>query len=204
MDDNYAKIVHDNLNRLYENLPQDLAQSLPGIRKGDRFIFNAFGEECQIQPDRITLGGIPQTGALGILISLYALHARLEPCQLEPLKAYREFPHSMPYTGAFVTRTEQILVPHVPSIETHVKRILETFRGQDASPIVKGDFSFFVRPLPKITLCYIFYRADDEFPASVTCLFSHNAFVFLPIDALADIGEYTSRKILNLLEEAAL
>ena len=89
-------------------------------------------------------------------------------------------------------------------IETHVRRILETFRGQDASPIVKGDFSFFVQPLPKITLCYIFYRADDEFSASVTCLFSHNALAFLPIAALADIGEYTSIKILNLLEKAEL
>jgi hypothetical protein len=49
-------------------------------------------------------------------------------------------------------------------------------------------------------LCYIFYRADEEFPASVTCLFSNNAPDFMPIDGLADVGEYTSKKILALID----
>ena len=46
---------------------------------------------------------------------------------------------------------------------------------------------------------YIFYEADADFPASVTCLFSCNANRFLPMDGLADVGEYTSRKIVALL-----
>jgi len=56
-----------------------------------------------------------------------------------------------------------------------------------------------VYPLPKIALCYIFYEADEDFPASVTCLYSNNASSFLPIDALADVGEYTSKKILTVI-----
>lgn len=40
---------------------------------------------------------------------------------------------------------------------------------------------------------------DEEFPASATCLFSNNALSFLPIDALADIGEYTSKKIIEII-----
>jgi hypothetical protein len=59
--------------------------------------------------------------------------------------------------------------------------------------------AFVVHPLPKIALCYIFYVADDDFPASVTCLYSNNAHHFLPIDALADVGEYTSRRMLTLI-----
>ena len=62
-----------------------------------------------------------------------------------------------------------------------------------------GDFSFVVYPLPKIALCYIFYDPDEDFPASVTCLFSNNARRFLPLDGLADVGEYTSRKILEIV-----
>ena len=57
-----------------------------------------------------------------------------------------------------------------------------------------------VRPLPKIALCYVFYEADEEFPPSVTCLYSHNAHLFMPTDGLADVGEYTSRTILDLLK----
>jgi hypothetical protein len=55
-----------------------------------------------------------------------------------------------------------------------------------------------VRPLPKIFLCYIFYEADEEFPPSATCLYSNNANRFMPVDGLADVGEYTSKRILDL------
>jgi hypothetical protein len=40
---------------------------------------------------------------------------------------------------------------------------------------------------------------DEKLPASATCLFSNNALSFLPIDALADTGEYTSKKIIELI-----
>ena len=40
---------------------------------------------------------------------------------------------------------------------------------------------------------------DEDFPASVTCLYSANAHRFMPTDALADLGEYTSRRILELI-----
>ena len=43
------------------------------------------------------------------------------------------------------------------------------------------------------------YRVSD-FPASATCLYSNNANRFMPTDRLADVGEYTSRKILNLID----
>ena len=45
MTDNYAKIVQDNLDKLYGNLPKDLEKNLPGNRDGKRFVFNAFGEK---------------------------------------------------------------------------------------------------------------------------------------------------------------
>ncbi len=92
MSDNYAKIVKDNLERLYRNLPEDLARALPADQSGGCFVFEAFGERCEIQPDGIFLGDVPQTGVIGILISLYALHARPEPSVLEPFKAFRIFP----------------------------------------------------------------------------------------------------------------
>ncbi len=199
MSDNYAKIVKDNLVRLYRNLPEDLERALPADQSGGRFVFEAFGERCEIQPDGIFLGDVPQTEVIGILISLYALHARAESIMLEPFKAFKDLPNSMPYAGAFVTHTQQILVPYVESIIKAGNRIMEQLRGQKAPASVEGDYSFVVYPLPKIALCYIFYEADDDFPASVTCLYSNNALLFSPIDALADVGEYTSKKILALI-----
>jgi len=199
MSNNYAKIVQVNLKKLYGNLPADLADALPAQKNGDSFLFEAFGETCEIRSDGIFLGEVQQTGVIGILISLYALNAGLETCLVEPLKAFKDLPNSMPYAGAFVTHTQQILVPHVEKIQISAERIIETMKGCKTPSNVGGDFSFMVYPLPKIALCYIFYEADEDFPASVTCLYSNNAISFLPIDGLADVGEYTSKKILTVI-----
>ena len=200
MTDNYAKIVQDNLDQLYSNLPEDLAKNLPGEQDGERFIFDAFGEKCVIEPKRITLGEEEHSSVFGILISLYALNACSDTCVASPLKSFKELPDSMPYVGAFRTHTEQLLVPHVAKIKEAIQNITITLKGEKAPSEAGGDFSFIVYPLPKIALCYIFYEADDDFPASVTCLYSNNANQFMPIDGLADVGEYTSKKILTLID----
>lgn len=199
MSNNYEKIVRDNLKKIYEQPVIELVRALPGDLSGDCLIFESFGATCEIRPDGIWVGGERQDGVIGILISLYALHVRPEPMVLEPFKAFKDFPNSMPYAGAFVTHTQQILVPVVDRIIEAGERIMGRFRGQKASAGVGGDYSFVVYPLPKVALCYIFYEPDDDFPASVTCLFSNNANTFLPIDGLADVGEYTSRIILELI-----
>ena len=200
MTDNYQKIVHQNLKKLYNPLPPGLAGALPSEREDDCFIFEAFGKQCRIRSDGISLDNSDDIGVLGILISLYALQADPQLQKLEPLKSFRDFPNSMPYVGAFATHTEKILIPHVEKIEKAQIHIMEALQGRGATDLAGGDFSFLVRPLPKISLCYIFYHADEEFPASVTCLYSNNAPTFLPLDALADVGEYTSRTILTLLD----
>ena len=196
---NYTKIIRDNLQRIYQRRSQDLAEALPAVQNNDRFVFKAFGERCEITPNDISVKGRPETGVPGILISLYALHVRPGPQILQPLQSFKDFPNCMPYVSAFTTHTESILLPHVIQIETARDRILQVLDGEDAADVGSGDVSFLVRPLPKISLCYIIYHADEDFPASVTCLFSNNALDFMPIDGLADVGEYTSKKILELI-----
>jgi hypothetical protein len=202
MTDNYARIVHSNLERLYLNLPPDLARKLSARQSGECFEFDAFGAKCEIRPDGILLDTERQDGPVGILLSLYALGAQSELCLPEPFKAFKDFPDSMPYVGAFSSHTEQILLPHVERIEQCCPRIMEALHGGEVPGRMGGDFSFVVHPLPKIALCYIFYEADEDFPASATCLYSNNALSFLPIDGLADVGEYTSKKIIDIVVHA--
>ncbi|CAB1064853.1 hypothetical protein D1BOALGB6SA_9650 [Olavius sp. associated proteobacterium Delta 1] len=202
--DNYGKIIKDNLARLYKNRPDHLAQLLPGKYQNEQLIFKAFGSTCRIGTGGITVGDKTESGVIGILISLYALHAKAEPCIPTPFKAYREIPNSMPYAGAFASHTEQILIPHIDKIEDNRDLIFEILNGETGTGSEGGDFSFVVRPFPKVQLNYIFYRADDDFPASATCLFSNNALSFLPVDALADTGEYTSRKIIDIISSRLL
>jgi len=198
--DNYAKLAKDNLERLYVDLPKDLDKHLPAKKDGKTYAFDAFGQSCVIAPEGIALDGVEPPGVIGILLSLYALNGSPEQPILEPLKAFKEFPDSAPYVGAFASHTEQILVPAVNRIKSKTGTIVKRLSGQDAPKSVSGDFAFVVRPLPKIFLCYIFYEADEDFPPSVTCLFSSNANRFMPMDGLADVGEYTSKVILDVIK----
>ena len=196
---NYENIIKSNLQRLYSHLPADLADRLPATQAGDGFLFQAFGESCRIAPDKIKIGDKSETGPAGIVISLYALQVTNSTCQLAPFKAFREIPDSMPYVGAFASNTESVLLEHIDTIARASGRVIAQFNGSQEAQPDTGDFSLILYPLPKIALNYICYRADDEFPAAVTCLFSSNAPEFLTTDALADTGEYTSKKILNML-----
>ena len=200
MPEKYAKIISDNLDQLFNDQTRELIQCLPAKKAGDSYSFKAFGETCRISPEGIFLDERQDNGVVGILISLYALHVQASPEIIEPLKSFKEMPNSMPYAAAFKTHTELPLVPHVNRIEGAQERIIHLFDGQVGDDQASGDFSFRVQPLPKISLTYIFYRADDEFPASATCLYSNNAAEFMPIDGLADVGEYSSKKILSLLK----
>ncbi|HUT72015.1 MAG TPA: DUF3786 domain-containing protein [Desulfatiglandales bacterium] len=151
-----------------------------------------------MRPDGITLSGEVITGPKGILIALYARNARKEPVQLDPFKSFRDLKGSMPYQGAFALRAERSLVPYVNHIQRFKKRVIESFDGHENQGL-GDDFSCTVFPLPKIPLCYVFYTSDEEFPASVTCLFGANAEVFLPVGGLADVAEHTATKIIELV-----
>ena len=170
-------------------------------KRGEHFYFRAFGEDCCLGPDMITLSDKPIVDPRAVLISLYAIHASPEPIRLEPFKSFRDFPNSMPYQGAFSANSERVLVSHVPLINEKQQNIRNVFNGRDGLSGSGGDFSFILFPLPKIALCYIFYLQDEEFPASITCLFSVNALSFIPLDGLADVAEYTSNKIIQVLQK---
>lgn len=201
MRSNYESIICDNLIDIYGNLPEALEEALPAVRVGNLFHFRAFGEDCILGPDEIILSWRPETGPEGLLISLYAVNASPLPIQLEPFKSFKDLPSSMPYQGAFSVNSERILIPSVPLIRDSQETIMNLFNGERTSSDLGGDFAFYLFPLPKIALCYLFYLPDEEFPASVTCLNSSNAPSLMPLAGLADVGEYTSRRLLSLIDK---
>jgi hypothetical protein len=196
----YAAIIADNLATLYARDLAERAGAMGAGLQGGTLKLRAFGADCRIDREGIALDGNHETGPRGIIVSLYALHAAAEACTREPFKSFKQLPGSMPYAGAFADRTEQALVPAVESIFAARPAILAQLAGCEAPQLAAGDFAFVVHPLPKIALCYLFYRADDEFPASVTCLYAHNTERFMPTDGLADVGEYTSKAILETIQ----
>lgn len=197
MKSNLLKIQKDYLRELFDQPVVDLEQSIPAKRKGETFHFKAFGEPCSVSPDGITLKGELLTDPRGILIALYFRNTSRETVQLDPVKSFKQIEGSMPYESAFRIRAEESLVPWVRDIQRCRTRLAGILDGHENEG--RGDFSLTLYPLPKVPLYYIFYLADDEFPAAVTCLFAANAQLFMPVDGLADVGEYTAKKIIEIV-----
>lgn len=197
--DNHLKTNQLNLDTIFKNLPRHLERLLPGAQREQAYCLKAFGEICCIRPDGVDVGTGPDTATLARLIMSYALNASDEPCRPTPFKAFRELPDSLPYVDHVTANAEQILNPYISRIEHNLERVFSAFNGELCPDTDGGDLSIIVRPLPKIKLCYSVYGAEDELPASVTCLFSNNALSFLPIDALAELAECTSKKIIELI-----
>jgi hypothetical protein len=200
MTTNYEHIIRENLQEVFDHIPLQVEQCLAARRKDSVFLFTAFGEDCLLGPDEIMLSGQIERGPKGVVISLYARHAHPGPAELEPWRAFKDLPGSMPYQGAFRTYAERILIPYVPQIEKQGERIARAFGGAKNPAGVEADLSLLLYPFPKIALCYVFYMGDEEFPPSVSCLFSSNALSFMPLDGLADLAEYTSMEIIRQIE----
>ena len=199
MRDNFLQIQKECLQQVWTRKSGELEVALPARRQGECFHFQAFGEPCELFPQEIILGGQQLIGPEGILIALYASHVPNQPLQLHPLKSFRQLPESMPFQGAFVVNVEQILLSYVPAIQRQQQNLVARFSGHANLDSPSGDFSFTLYPLPRIALYYVFYLPDEEFPAAVTCLFPANGTKFLPVAGLADVAEYTARKIIELL-----
>ncbi len=197
--DNYARIVRDNLARLDWVNPERIAVRLPARPVADGLSFRAFGRDCLLSERGILLDGRPEQGPVGILISLYAIHCAPEPPAAAPFKAFKELPGSLPYVGAFANRAEAVLTAYIDRLISSLDVVKKTLDGADPPADLPGDASVVLWPLPKIALCYLLYRSDADFPAAATCLFGANVEHFLPTDALADVGEYTSRRLVELI-----
>jgi len=193
---NYRKIIAQNLETIFRNLANRLETLLPAVKEGEIFRFRAFGEECRLGSEEILFSGVPEQGPRAIIVTLYALGVGPEPIRLEPFQSFKDLPGSMPYQGAFTANAELPLLSSVGRIESGKEEISKAFDGEVGEG---GDFSLLLYPFPKIALHYIFYRQDEEFPASASCLFSGNAHSFMSTDGLADVGEYTTKRIISMV-----
>jgi hypothetical protein len=199
MSQNILSIQKEYLQKVWARPIQELEEAIPARHEGSAFHFQAFGEPCEIRREEIILGGESLHGAEGLLIAIYSSIVTNEPVQLQPLKAFKQFPGGMGYQPAFATNAERILIPHVESIQKRKEELIARFSGNLNKDVKRYDFSFTLYPLPKIPLYYLFNLPNEEFPATVTCLFSTNADRFLPVEGVADTAEYTAKKIIQLV-----
>ncbi|MEJ5365938.1 MAG: DUF3786 domain-containing protein [Desulfosoma sp.] len=194
----YEEIIRGYLDKAWARSEEVLREAAPAVPEAPGVLaFPAFGRPCSVQRHGVFFDGVLDTGARGVLTAIYLAVVPKWSAPLHPLKAFKEIPNSGPYQAAFAVHAEQCLVPHVPKIRENLESLLSSFSGHRNTDAPSGDFSFTLYPLPKIPLYYIVHEADDEFPAAVTCLFGGDCPSFMPLDALADVAEYTARSLIG-------
>lgn len=156
MSENLLHIQKEYLQKVWLRPIRELKESLPARYENKGLYFQAFGEPCEVRRDEIILGGEILRGAEGILIAIYSSLVTTEPAQLQPLKAFRQFPGGMGYQPAFAMNAERILIPHVESIQKRKEELIARFSGNLNKDVKRYDFSFTLYPLPKIPLYYLF------------------------------------------------
>lgn len=65
------------------------------------------------------------------------------------------------------------------------------------SPLRKGDASFSLRVLPCVGMHFYLYRADDEFPAKVTILFSESIAQYMALDVIWALTNVVVKRLIE-------
>ncbi|MCX7823598.1 MAG: DUF3786 domain-containing protein [Syntrophobacterales bacterium] len=195
--ENYGSTIRSYLDKAFSRGTSRLKEAIPAELTDRGLMFKAFGRICYVSEQGIFLDSLEERGAKGVLISIYLSHVPDADMVIpSSWKAFRDIPNTMPYWGAFRSNVEEPLVPFVERIFSLREKLFKYLEGRQVVDM-PGDFSFIVFPLPKLPLLYIFYLPDEEFPAEAKCLFS-SEYPFMPVDALADVAEHTSRLMIEL------
>lgn len=102
--------------------------------------------------------------------------------------AYRETEGAF-FNSFFQAEVEQRLARSFQDRPDKLASAAQMLGGRPGVEGMSGDITFTLPALPKIPLAVIFYRADDEFPASSAVLFDANAENFLDPECLAVLGQ---------------
>jgi hypothetical protein len=126
-----------------------------------------------------------------ILLLHYLLNASGRPINNEPV-SYKDIPGGQKYFPVFQKRVEMpVLNAYSESPEGFEKACL----GLRGERVNMGDVAFRFQAFPKVPITYIFWKGDEEFPASLQVLFDSSVKDNLPLEDIVFLSEMLSWKI---------
>jgi len=138
-------------------------------------------------PDAIVLdeaGDVPPIG-LRLIILHYLLTAIGAP-MADRWAAFRDFPGGLGYNAAFEARVNRRLAGVFGQRLPDFRQVCLALGG---TPFDVGDAAYMFDVFPRLRIGIVFYRGDDEFPASANLIFDAAADRYLPTEDLVVLGE---------------
>ena len=111
------------------------------------------------------------------------------------LVPYKEIPGGMLYAGVFARRAVE---PLIPVFGQSPGRFLDAGFRLGGHKAEYGDVSFELMALPRISITYILWKGDEEFPATIQLLFDRSVEGYLSLEDIVVVGEMATNRLIAL------
>jgi len=161
-----------------------------------------FGDPYTISfPDIEITSSRKQT--ISLVTRIVLLHYLMRAEGVEPrndLIPYKEIPGGMMYAGVFQRRVTD---PLIRSFGQVPERFLEAGLAMGGERVAFGDVSFSLNVLPYVSITFVFWRGDEEFPPSFQVLFDRSVDRYLSLEDVVVLSEMTSKRLIARNAEKA-
>lgn len=129
-----------------------------------------------------------------ILVLHYLISRSPVPPEGEPI-VFSQVPSGVFYDSAFKRRVKN----HFLSVFSRRPELLEPAAEKLGGEKYEssGDVSVSIPPLPKVSLYFVLWKADEEFPADMNLLMSSTIASYLPTEDIAVLGGIAAGKLIK-------
>ena len=188
--DNKTGVPMEHYTSLFAQAdPMELSRRC-GVPYGNdgRFRLTLMGREVSVSwpgMEAVYGDGTPAAPNIRILLGRLLLGGMLISSKGE-MKAYNEFPWGNVYLQQFRGRCVMRLAG---SYGRSMERFAEACRSIGGEEAKGGDAAFDIPFLPRLTVRFIMWEGDDEFPPSAQALFSENFAYAFTAEDMAVVGD---------------
>ncbi len=109
--------------------------------------------------------------------------------------SYKDIPGGLLYAGVFGRRVTEPLLKRFGRSARLFREAGTRLGGQLAE---LGDASFILHAFPRVSLEYVLWEGDDEFPPSAQLLFDSSVDHYLALEDIVVLGQITTGRLISL------
>ncbi|NIQ37024.1 MAG: DUF3786 domain-containing protein [Proteobacteria bacterium] len=138
----------------------------------------------------------PHKETISLVTRIVLLHYAIRADGTEPkgeLIPYKEIPGGLMYAGVFQKR---VVEPLIVDFGQTPERFLDAGIALGGEEAGFGDVSFSLRVLPRVSVTFVFWEGDEEFPPSIQVLFDRVIDRYLSLEDIVVLGEMTAKRLI--------
>jgi hypothetical protein len=181
------------------NLEERAKKAGAGYEKGGgggKIVIRFFSEPYEIRFPAIEFYS-PSKKVVSLVTRILILHYLIRADGSPPAGkwvGYKDIPGGLHYGGVFARRVTEPLLRRFGRSPKLFKEIGIGLGGESADV---GDASFVLHVLPMISLQYVLWAGDEEFPPSIQLLFDASVDHYLSLEDIVVLGQMSTGRLIH-------